>query len=111
MRRTTGATSLTRVRSHYHCTRGLRAHRAPGIPCALCFRGAKRSGQTRAKSCGEIAKPCSVISPPSPPPAPCGGGGGGRGVYRLAPLAASLLRPPPPPPPPRRFAGGGEQPL
>ena len=20
---------------HYHCTRGYRAHRAPGIPCAL----------------------------------------------------------------------------
>jgi hypothetical protein len=25
---------------HYHCTRGYRAHRAPGIPCALFWAGA-----------------------------------------------------------------------
>src|SRR6202790_2350500 len=24
---------------HYPCTRGYRAHRAPGIPCALCLEG------------------------------------------------------------------------
>src|SRR6478609_8531963 len=34
------------------------AHRAPGIPCALCNRRAGNSGKPRAKSRGEIAKPC-----------------------------------------------------
>jgi len=36
----------------------LRAHRAPGIPCALCNKRTGNSGKTRAQSRGEIAKPC-----------------------------------------------------
>ena len=36
----------TRVRNyHYRCTRGYRAHRAPGIPCALFSKRAERKGQ------------------------------------------------------------------
>src|ERR1700686_4561846 len=114
---------------HYHCTRGYRAHRAPGIPCALFSERAGPKGKTRAKTRGEIAKSCTVISPPStrlcawrgPRRAKLalevGGGGdrkarggcGGGGFYRFPPGAAILRTPPPPPPPPRRFAGGGER--
>ena len=39
----------------------LRAHRAPGIPCALVSEGAGPKRKPRAKTCGEIAKLC----PPS----------------------------------------------
>src|SRR5258706_14891286 len=46
----------TRVLSTLH-TR-LRAHRAPGIPCALCNRRTGNSGKPRAQSRGEIARPC-----------------------------------------------------
>src|ERR1700720_1843043 len=34
--------------SHTHCTRGYRAHRAPGIPCALGSEGKEFSGKPRA---------------------------------------------------------------
>ena len=34
--------------SHYYCTRGYRAHRAPGIPCALGLEGKEISGKPRA---------------------------------------------------------------
>src|ERR1700676_3375098 len=33
---------------HAHCTRGYRAHRAPGIPCALLMEGKEFSGKPRA---------------------------------------------------------------
>src|ERR1700692_3627786 len=33
---------------HTHCTRGYRAHRAPGIPCALGSEGKEISGKPRA---------------------------------------------------------------
>jgi len=39
----------------YHGTRGNRAHRAPGIPCALCFPRAERAGQASRETRGEIA--------------------------------------------------------
>jgi hypothetical protein len=43
-----------------------RAHRAPGIPCALFFgESATTMASLAQKTCGEIAKPCTVISPPS----------------------------------------------
>jgi len=45
-------------RSVYHRTRGYRAHRAPGIPCALRLGRAERQGKTRPKTRGEIAKLC-----------------------------------------------------
>jgi hypothetical protein len=35
----------------------LRAHRAPGIPCALCFRGTKnpaRLGRIAPRECGRL---------------------------------------------------------
>src|SRR5258708_10669111 len=35
---------------HYPCTRGYRAHRAPGIPCALCSFGARFLSHARARS-------------------------------------------------------------
>jgi len=37
----------------------LRVHRAPGIPCALCF-GPNESSTTRAFSRGEIAEVCVI---------------------------------------------------
>src|ERR1700730_1237219 len=43
---------------HYHCTRGYRAHRAPGIPCALSCERAGNSGSNLAQTRGEIAKLC-----------------------------------------------------
>src|SRR5258708_20232275 len=43
---------------HYHCTRGYRAHRAPGIPCALFSEGAGSKSKPRAKTRGEIAELC-----------------------------------------------------
>ena len=42
---------------HYLCTRGYRAHRTPGIPCALCFRGTRFMHNPGA-SRREIADAC-----------------------------------------------------
>src|SRR5712672_1447607 len=36
----------------------LRVHRAPGIPCALYYRGQDVQGKSRAKRCAEIATSC-----------------------------------------------------
>src|SRR5436309_4739898 len=36
----------------------LRAHQAPGIPCALCFLRGRTSKQNSRERRGEIAKPC-----------------------------------------------------
>ena len=47
---------------HYHCIRGLRAHRAPGIPCALFSEGAGPKTKLEQKTCCEIAKPCLYVS-------------------------------------------------
>jgi hypothetical protein len=52
-----GVTVVTNSRVFYLHAR-LRAHRAPGIPCALCNKRTRNSGKTRAQSRGEIAKPC-----------------------------------------------------
>src|ERR1700676_4083362 len=95
---------------HYHCTRGYRAHRAPGIPCALFFRGSRTKEQTSRKTCGEIAKLCTVISPPSTRPCAWRGGvGGGGSISRNRCFSGCRTPPPPPPPPPpRALAGGGE---
>ncbi len=51
---------LTNACAHLttHCTRGYRAHRAPGIPCALFPKRAERAGQDSRDTCGEIAKVC-----------------------------------------------------
>jgi hypothetical protein len=48
------------LRTAYHtsCTRRSRAHRAPGIPCALGDRRARDSGMTRAFSRREKADTC-----------------------------------------------------
>ena len=46
---------------HYRCTRGYRAHRTPGIPCALCLQRAERTGQTSRETRGEIAKLYLVV--------------------------------------------------
>jgi hypothetical protein len=40
----------------FFSARRLRAHRAPGIPCALYWKGGTFSGKPRAKTRGEIAK-------------------------------------------------------
>jgi hypothetical protein len=40
----------------YHCTRGNRAHRAPGIPCALSLVEGERFRQNSRGMRGEIAK-------------------------------------------------------
>jgi hypothetical protein len=53
---------------HYHCTRGYRAHRTPGIPCALDTERAERADKNSRETSGEIAKLCTVISPPSTRP-------------------------------------------
>jgi hypothetical protein len=45
----------------YRCTRGYRAHRAPGIPCALRYERAERTGQTSREMRGEIAKPWLML--------------------------------------------------
>ena len=54
---------LTNACAHYYyyCTRGYRAHRAPGIPCALRLERAERKGQTSRETCGEIAKVYLVV--------------------------------------------------
>src|SRR6266513_2624695 len=55
----TGVTVVTTlVCFTYHLHARLRAHRAPGIPCALCNRRTGNSGKPRVKTRGEIAKPC-----------------------------------------------------
>src|ERR1700676_2826628 len=41
-----------------HCTRGYRAHRAPGIPCALCLERAGIHWQTSGASRRDNAKVC-----------------------------------------------------
>jgi hypothetical protein len=46
---------------HYHCTRGYRAHRAPGIPCALNSERAGINEYLAKKAFGEIAKPCPAV--------------------------------------------------
>jgi len=45
----------------YHCTRGNRAHRAPGIPCALWSRGQGILWQTSGASRRENAKVYSDV--------------------------------------------------
>jgi hypothetical protein len=42
-----GMPGVSGVTYHYHCTRGYRAHRAPGIPCALCHQRDKSSAKPR----------------------------------------------------------------
>ena len=42
-------------------TRGYRAHRTPGIPCALGIERAERTGQTSRARRGEIAKVCVAV--------------------------------------------------
>src|ERR1700676_5551479 len=99
---------------HYHCTRGYRAHRAPGIPCALCLERAGNKIIPRAKNMRRDREVMHSALPSLHAPLRVAGAeaskarsrGRGWGVYRLAPLAASLLRHPPSPTPPHRFAGG-----
>jgi hypothetical protein len=50
-----GVTVVTNARVFYHHAR-LRAHQAPGIPCALWFRGTMTFQAKLADECGEIAK-------------------------------------------------------
>src|ERR1700724_4066265 len=53
-----GVTVVTNSYAFYHLHTRLRAHRAPGIPCALSSEGAGLKRKPRAKTCGEIAKSC-----------------------------------------------------
>jgi len=46
---------------HYHCTHGYRAHRAPGIPCALNSERAGINEYLAKKAFGEIAQLCLNI--------------------------------------------------
>src|ERR1700692_2291614 len=50
---------------HYHCTRGYRAHRAPGIPCALNSERAGINQYLAQDACGEIAESCTPLPPRS----------------------------------------------
>jgi hypothetical protein len=43
---------------HTHCTRGYRAHRTPGIPCALVMEEGGTCRPNLAQTCGEIAEVC-----------------------------------------------------
>ena len=52
--------------THYHCTRGYRAHRAPGIPCALSMERAERAGQNSGETRRGIANLC--LRPGGGPP-------------------------------------------
>jgi hypothetical protein len=45
---------------HYHCTHGYRAHRPPGIPCALNSERAGINEHLAKKPFGEIAKVCRL---------------------------------------------------
>jgi hypothetical protein len=45
----------------FFCPARLRAHWAPGIPCALFILGRDIFGKPRAKTRGEIAKSRSVV--------------------------------------------------
>ena len=58
-----------------------RAHRPPGIPCALNSERAGINEHLAKKAFGEIAKPCPVISPPSTRPCAWRGGVGGGGCF------------------------------
>src|SRR5664280_2403425 len=51
---------------HYHCTRGYRAHRAPGIPCALNSERAGNKSKPRGACAGEIAQLCLNVIARSP---------------------------------------------
>jgi hypothetical protein len=53
----TGVTVVTTLVCFFILHARLRAHRAPGIPCALFIEDAMFPGKTRAKRRGEIAKP------------------------------------------------------
>jgi len=53
-----GVTVVTMLVCFFISHARLRAHRAPGIPCALCNKRTGHSGKPRAKSRGEIAKLC-----------------------------------------------------
>jgi hypothetical protein len=53
-----GVTVVTCLRAFYSLHARLRAHRAPGIPCALCFQKAERCWQNSRETRGEIAKLC-----------------------------------------------------
>src|ERR1700676_4026472 len=107
-----GVTVVTTLACYFLHAR-LRAHRAPGIPCALFAEGAGPKSKPRAKTRGEIAKSCPVRS--LPPRALARGGvrgeqsslsRSGAGVYSAGTAASVYAAPPPPPTPPRRFAGG-----
>src|ERR1700679_2434221 len=52
-----GVTVVTNARVFYHHAR-LRAHQAPGIPCALCWQRVGTRQQTSRETSGEIAKAC-----------------------------------------------------
>jgi len=54
----TGVTVVTMLVCFFHLHARLRAHRAPGIPCASDLQKAGRSWQTSRESRGEIAKLC-----------------------------------------------------
>jgi len=49
---------------HYHCTHGYRAHRPPGIPCALNSERAGINEYLAKKPFGEIAKSWLLLTLP-----------------------------------------------
>ena len=56
-----GVTVVTMLVCFFISHTRLRAHRAPGIPCALCFPGDGTSQQNSRGSRGEIAKSHPVV--------------------------------------------------
>ena len=49
-----GVTVVTNARAYYPIHARLRAHQAPGIPCALCMRGRNEQAKTRANCAARI---------------------------------------------------------
>jgi hypothetical protein len=51
-----GVTVVTTLAWHFFRPARLRAHWAPGIPCALCFEGRTILASLAQTTCGEIAE-------------------------------------------------------
>src|SRR5229473_5198823 len=93
---------------HYRCTRGYRAHRTPGIPCALVV----WEGGTNDKPCAKRAARSRSHAQCAPlPPRALARGGEGSGVGGLSVYSSGRefaeAPPTPDPSPPLRGGRGG----
>jgi hypothetical protein len=100
----TGVTVVTTLVCSFNSHTRLRAHRAPGIPCALDWEGAYRQNSRDMR--GEIAKSCTQSSPLPPRAFARGGEGSGVGGLSARSSGSEFAEAPPTPDPSPPLRGG-----